>query len=56
LNKFLDIVQKVNNITFMKISQQQFDALRKIFNNPSVTQRQLAKDLQISLGKIKLCN
>jgi len=36
----------------MKISQQQFDALRKIFNNPSATQRQLAKDLQISLGKL----
>ena len=52
LNEFLDIVQKVNNITFMKISQQQFDALRKIFNNPSATQRQLAKDLQISLGKL----
>jgi EPS-associated MarR family transcriptional regulator len=42
----------VNNNTFMKISQQQFDALRKIFNNPSATQRQLAKDLQISLGKL----
>ena len=42
----------MNNNTFMKISQQQFDALRKIFNNPSATQRQLAKDLQISLGKL----
>ena len=30
----------------MKISQQQFEALRKIFNNPSATQRQLAKDLE----------
>lgn len=52
MNKFLDIVQKVNNNTIMKISQQQFEALRKIFNNPSATQRQLAKDLEISLGKL----
>ena len=36
----------------MKISQQQFDILRKIFNNPSATQRQLASDLKISLGKL----
>ena len=36
----------------MKISQQQFDILRKIFNNPSATQRQLASELKISLGKL----
>jgi len=36
----------------MKISQQQFDILRKIFKNPSATQRQLASDMEISLGKL----
>lgn len=36
----------------MKISQQQFDILRKIFKNPYATQRQLASDMEISLGKL----
>ena len=51
MNKMFDIVQLLNNITIMKISQQQFDILRKIFNNPSATQRQLIQ-IKISLEKL----
>lgn len=35
-----------------KINQQQFDVLRKIHQKPSANQRELASDLQISLGKL----
>ncbi len=33
----------------------QFEVLRKISNNPSATQRELSKDLVLSLGKINYC-
>ena len=32
-----------------------FNVLRKIQNNPEVSQRELAKDLGFSLGKINYC-
>ena len=35
--------------------KDQFEILRKINNNPSATQRELAKDLMLSLGKINYC-
>mgnify|MGYP001346510408 CR=1 FL=1 len=39
----------------MKNKQDHFDVLRKIKNNPESTQRQLAKDLGFSLGKLNYC-
>ena len=39
----------------MKNKQDHFDVLRKIKNNPETTQRQLAKDLDFSLGKLNYC-
>ena len=39
----------------MKNKQDHFDVLRKIKNNPETTQRQLAKDLGFSLGKLNYC-
>ena len=39
----------------MKKSQDYFDLLRKIQNNPNSTQRELAKDLGFSLGKLNYC-
>jgi EPS-associated MarR family transcriptional regulator len=41
-----------NNIDMKKINQQQFDVLRKISKKPSANQRELASDLEISLGKL----
>ena len=38
-----------------KDSQDQFDVLRKINNNPKSTQRELAQELGFSLGKINYC-
>ena len=35
-----------------KINQQQFDVLRKISKKPSANQRELASELEISLGKL----
>ena len=39
----------------MKYNQDYFDLLRKLQNNPHLTQRQLAKDLGFSLGKLNYC-
>ena len=36
----------------MKIDDQQFNILRKISKKPSVNQRELASELDISLGKL----
>ena len=36
-------------------NQDYFDVLRKIQNNPKLTQRELAKQLGVSLGKINYC-
>ena len=53
LNRFIDIVQNMNNnIDMKKINQQQFDVLRKISKKPSTNQRELASELEISLGKL----
>ena len=41
-----------NNIYVKKINQQQFDVLRKISKKSSVNQRELASELEISLGKL----
>ena len=35
-----------------KINQQQFDVLRKISKKPTANQRELASELEISLGKL----
>ena len=35
--------------------EDQFKILRKINNNPKITQRELAKDLGFSLGKLNYC-
>ena len=39
----------------MKNNPDHFNVLRKIKNNPESTQRQLAKDLGFSLGKLNYC-
>ena len=39
----------------MKNIQDHFNVLRKIKSNPESTQRQLAKDLGFSLGKLNYC-
>ena len=39
----------------MKNNLDEFNVLRKIQRNPSLTQRQLAKDLGFSLGKLNYC-
>ncbi len=39
----------------MRNSEDHFDLLRKIQNKPSSTQRELAKDLGFSLGKLNYC-
>jgi EPS-associated MarR family transcriptional regulator len=36
----------------MKINQEQFNLLRKLNNNPEASQRELATELEISLGKL----
>ena len=38
-----------------KENEDQFQVLRKIKNNPKSTQRELAKDLGFSLGKLNYC-
>ena len=35
-----------------KISQEQFEVLRKLSKKPSASQRELASELEISLGKL----
>ncbi len=46
-----------NNCTNMvkKPDPDQFNVLRKIQNNPNATQRKLASDLEMSLGKLNYC-
>ena len=39
----------------MKNKQDHFEVLRKINNNPNSTQRELAKELGFSLGKLNYC-
>ena len=39
----------------MKYHQDKFNVLRKIQNNPESTQRELAKELGFSLGKLNYC-
>ena len=36
----------------MKINQEQFNLLRKLNNKPNASQRELASDLKISVGKL----
>ena len=36
-------------------SQDHFNVLRKIKNRPEITQREMAKDLDFSLGKLNYC-
>ena len=38
-----------------KNTEDQFEVLRKINTNPKATQRELAKDLGFSLGKLNYC-
>tara|TARA_Y100000996_G_C22310641_1_gene556090 strand:+ start:169 stop:492 length:324 start_codon:yes stop_codon:yes gene_type:complete len=38
-----------------KNQEDQFEVLRKIKTNPKATQRELAKDLGFSLGKLNYC-
>ena len=39
----------------MKIEQERLDILRKINNKPNSSQRELAGDLGLSLGKLNYC-
>ena len=39
----------------MKNNLDEFNVLRKIQSNPDLTQRELAKDLGFSLGKLNYC-
>ena len=39
----------------MKINQEDFELLRKLQKKPNLSQRELAKDLGFSLGKLNYC-
>ena len=39
----------------MKNNQEKFNILRKIVKKPNSTQRELAQDLNLSLGKLNYC-
>ena len=39
----------------MKFDKEHFDILRKISQNSKISQRNLSKDLKLSLGKINYC-
>ena len=39
----------------MKNNQDQFNVLRKVQKKPEASQRELAKDLGFSLGKLNYC-
>ena len=43
------------NKNLKKTSPTDFDVLRVIKNNPDLTQRDIAKDLKLSLGKVNYC-
>jgi len=47
------IVQLMNS--YKKNNEEYFEILRKISKNPKSSQRQLAKELGISLGKLNYC-
>ena len=49
------IEQYSNTINKMKLNQEKFEILRKISSNKIKSQRQIAKELQLSLGKINYC-
>lgn len=53
----LNTIFMFNNCTNMvkKPDPDQFNVLRKIQNNPNATQRKLASDLEMSLGKLNYC-
>ena len=38
-----------------KVKEDNFEVLRKLYKNPSSSQRDLAKDLGFSLGKLHYC-
>ena len=44
-----------SKIEHMKNSEDQFEVLRKIQKRPDASQRELAKDLGFSLGKLNYC-
>ena len=52
-DKFVQIVN-VNNKKNSK-SQEELNILRKVANNPEITQRIMAKELGVSLGKLNYC-
>ena len=39
----------------MKLNDDLFNTLRKIHNNPKISQRELAGDMGFSLGKMNYC-
>ena len=39
----------------MKLNQEKFNILRKVDRKPNFSQREMAKDLDLSLGKIDYC-
>lgn len=39
----------------VKLNQEKFNILRKIDRKPNFSQREMAKDLDLSLGKINYC-
>lgn len=47
------IVQLMNY--YKKDNEEHFEILRKISKNPKFSQRQLAKELGVSLGKLNYC-
>ena len=53
MNINIDYVQIMNNnINIVKMNQEQLDILRKLSKKPNISQRELASDLGISLGKL----
>ena len=52
LNLTIDKCSNIEHNLVMKINQEQFQILRKVSKKPSSSQRELANELDISLGKI----
>ena len=52
LNFTIDKCSNIEHNLAMKINQEQFQILRKVSKKPSSSQRELANELDISLGKI----
>ena len=48
-------MNKRSNIEHMKNSNEHFELLRKIEKNPNYSQRELADELGVSLGKLNYC-